>query len=183
MGDPHRKDRYGETWPQHRVDALRSDLTRLRDLVIVSGGWAWCLMSPPGHIEYKHAHDMKDVDLFVEGRDVTALYGRLAELGHVRVSTRYDKRLDTPYEFHRYERVAEPDGHEPFRVTIDLFVGEPPVRELEGGWRVVCPRHLITLYKTVHGSDKCFAVQAATRLLVQGIDPVGRPELCEPPAD
>ena len=75
----------------------------LRDLVVVSGGWAWHLMSPAGHVELKHAHDMKDVDLFVAGRDVAALYGRLAELGHVRVSTRYDKRLDTPYEFHRYD--------------------------------------------------------------------------------
>jgi hypothetical protein len=30
-------------------------------------------------------------------------------------------------------------------------------------------------------SDKCFAVQAAVRLLKQGIDPVGLPELVEIP--
>lgn len=182
MADPHRTDRYGQLWPQHKIGEHFPDLIRLRDLVVVSGGWAWHLMSPAGHAEYKHAHDHKDIDAFVAGPDVAALHGRLFLLGYKRVATQHDRKK-TAHEFHRYERVGNVPPHPPFRLTIDLFVGSPPSRHLEGGWRVVDPAHLISLYKTIHGSDTCLAVKAASRLLAAGVDPVGHPDLAALPQE
>jgi len=40
MGAPHNKDRYGELWPQHRIDANLADLEPVKDMVVLSGGWA-----------------------------------------------------------------------------------------------------------------------------------------------
>ena len=80
-------------------------------------------------------------------------------------------------EFRRYEKTVDDGQHPPFRVTIDRFVGDPPTREVGGGWRVVEPATLLGLYRSIHTSSSCFAVQAAARLLGQGIDPIGREEL------
>ena len=74
------------------------------------------------------------------------------------------------------------DGeHPPFRITIDFFVKGVPSREIDG-WRVVRPETLLTFYGNIHSSGSCFAVKAASRLLEQGIDPVGREELTQIPA-
>jgi hypothetical protein len=73
-------------------------------------------------------------------------------------------------------------AEESFRLTIDFFVRAVPFLVRPGGFRVVEPRTLLTFYSSIHSSDKCFAVQAATRLLGAGIDPVGRPELVTIPS-
>lgn len=177
MAAPHNPERYGEVWDPAHVAACEADLERIRDLVVVSGGWAWHFMSPPNHLERKHAHDHKDVDLFVPPAHVAELSDRLRGMGYARVQTRFDRR-PAPYPF---RRLARPVGKK--AITIDLFTGEPPHRTLEGGWRVVDPAHLITLYKTVHGSDTCFAVKAAARLLQSGVDPVGHPDLVAIPSE
>jgi hypothetical protein len=180
MGAPHNPNRYGELWPQERIDAGLAELEAVRPWVIISGGWAWHFMSPQGHAELKHAHDHKDIDLFVAPPDVAAVVAMLQERGFQKVWTKYD-RLPSDEDFRRYEKTAELDGMKPVRVTIDFFVrADVPFRELDG-WRVVEPAYLLSLYSNIHSSDKCFAVQAAAKLLQRGIDPVGRKELIEIP--
>lgn len=58
---------------------------------------------------------------------------------------------------------------------------DPPAIEVQGV-RVVEPEHLLSLYGTKHSSEECWAVQAARKLLKNGISPVGRPELSQKPA-
>lgn len=66
MSAPHNKQRYGEIWPRWRIDVSLRELAPIKPWIIVSGGWAWHFMSPRNHTEYKHAHDHKDIDLFVD---------------------------------------------------------------------------------------------------------------------
>jgi hypothetical protein len=180
MSDPHNKNRYGETWAQSRIDTCLEDLEAIKPFVIVSGGWAWHFMSPINHIEYKHAHDHKDIDLFVPPENVATVVSILKGRGFEKVWTKYDK-LPSKEEFRRYEKRVEYDDNFSIKVTIDFFVGsEIPIREINE-WKIVEPSHLLSLYNTIHSSDTCFAVQAAKRLVEQGIDPVNRPELVEIP--
>jgi hypothetical protein len=175
MADPHNPKRYGETWPQDRIDACLVELTEIRSRVILSGGWAWHFMSPKGHKELKHAHDHKDIDIFVRPGNVGTVIPLLEQRGFVKVPTKYD-RLKGNNDFRRYEKVVR--GH---RVTIDFFVdGKIPERWI-GEWCVVEPKKLLSLYKSVHSSDNCFAVKAATELLARNIDPVGHEELVQIP--
>jgi len=83
--------------------------------------------------------------------------------------------------FRRYAKSVGACTGKPVRVTVDFFVrSDVPFREIDG-WRVVEPRFLLSLYSNIHSSDKCFAVQAARKLIEKGIDPVGRSELVEIP--
>jgi hypothetical protein len=180
MGAPHNRARYGETWPQPRIDACLQELVVIRQWVIFSGGWAWHFMSPKGHVELKHAHDHKDIDIFVAPREVATVVARLHDRGFIKAWTKYD-RLPSNEDFRRYEKTVELADRKSVRVTIDLFVREDvPFREIDG-WRVVEPRFLLSLYSNIHSSDKCFAVQAAAKLIQRGIDPVGRIELVQIP--
>jgi len=180
MGDPHNKNRYGETWPQSKIDTGLENLKIIKPFVIVSGGWAWHFMSPINHIEYKHAHDHKDIDLFVPPENVATVVSILKGKEFEKVWTKYDK-LPSKEDFRRYEKRVESDDNTSIKVTIDFFVSsEIPYREINE-WKIVEPSYLLSLYKTIHSSDTCFAVQAATQLLEQGIDPVNRPELIEIP--
>jgi len=169
MGDPHREDRYGEVWPAYRITTVMPGLEALRPFVTISGGWAWHFLSPVGHDEFKHAHDHKDVDLFVPKANVGAVMGILAAQGFAKATTKYD-RLPSPEEFRRYERTAEVAEHPggSLRLTIDFFVGDHPTLVTPEGWQVVRPDVLLSFYGKVHDSDKCWAVQAASRLLENG---------------
>jgi len=179
MADEHNPDRYGELWPQYKIDAYLEAMEPFRDLVALSGGWAWHFLSAKGHPEYKHAHDHKDADWMVPSPNVGVVLPMLGMFGFQKVRTRFD-RLPSAEEFRRYEKVIETPEHPPFRLTIDFFVKDVPVRVIDG-WMVVEPSVLLTFYSTFHSSKSCFAVQAAKRLLDAGIDPQGRPELVEIP--
>ncbi len=180
MSTPHNKNRYGELWSQHRIDVCLAELEAVKPYVIISGGWAWHFMSPVGHTEYKHAHDHKDIDLFVQPTNVPMVVAILKSRGFEKVWTKYDK-LPSEEDFRRYAKYVEEDDHPPVKITIDFFVrNDVPYREIEG-WQIIEPKFLLGLYSSIHSSDKCFAVQAAVRLLEQGIDPVGRTELVEIP--
>ena len=181
MGDPHRKDRYGEVWPQERIDAYLEVLERLKAHVVISGGWAWHFMSPPDHTEYKHAHDHKDVDLFVDPRAIhlgTVIH-LLMEMGFERVPCRW-----TSEDFWRYEKHVK-RGAKRYKLTIDFFLDTVgvPQRLVAGGWRVVSPDWLLSMYSQKHTSRECFAVTAARRLLGDGIDPVDHPSLAVIPEE
>ncbi len=179
MGAPHNKNRYGELWPQFKIDACLNELNVLKDIVILTGGWAWHFMSPKGHQELKHAHDHKDIDIFVRPENVATVMLKLQEQEFAKVWTKYDK-LESKEDFRRYEKNIVVEGGN-VRITIDFFVSKDiPCRTVDG-WSVVEPEHLLTLYRNIHSSDKCFAVQASLKLIEQGIDPVGRKELLEIP--
>lgn len=77
MAAPRNPSRYGETWPQHRIDACLAEMESVHPWVILSGGWAWHFMSPVGHTELKHAHDHKDIDLFVPPGNVATVVSTL----------------------------------------------------------------------------------------------------------
>ena len=51
------------TWKQEKLLEQLSVVEALGDGIVVSGGLAWHLMSPP-HIENKKHHDHSDIDLF-----------------------------------------------------------------------------------------------------------------------
>lgn len=180
MSDPHNKQRYGEVWPEYRISYGLAVLEAIKNVVVISGGWAWHFMSPP-HVELKHAHDHKDIDLFVHPHEVTLAISKLKEAGFEKVWTRYDK-LPSDEDFRRYEKTVNLPEGKTHRITVDFFVRNVPFIVCRGGFRVVEPKTLLSFYSNIHSSDKCFAVQAATRLLEAGIDPVGRPELITIPA-
>ena len=176
MSTPHNKKRYGELWPQHRIDVCLQELEVIKPFVTLSGGWAWHFMSPVGHKEYKHAHDHKDIDLFVHPSNVATVVSLLKSRDFAKAWTKYDK-LPSAEDFRRYEKRVEMEGQSSVRITIDFFVRDDvPSRDING-WQVTDPSFLLTLYRKIHSSDKCFAVKAAIQLLDQGIDPVGRSEL------
>ena len=199
MADPHNPARYGETWPQHRIDAYQVVLDVLKPFVVFSGGWAWHFLSPPGHTEYKHAHDHKDVDLMVPTQQVATVMGSLQFLGFEKVRTRFD-HLPSAEDFRRYEKVigwfgcsncswegdeavedetgpdfcpeCEADATDKsFRLTIDFFVKDVPELLTPEGWRIVSPDELLTYYSTIHSSKSCWAVVAATANLANGAKP------------
>jgi len=179
MGAPHNRKRYGELWPDYRIEYALRELEFLRALVVLSGGWAWHFLSPEGHQEYKHAHDHKDIDLFVAPQNIAAVMHILQERGFQKVWTRYD-HLPSKEQFRRYEKVEEAGGYL-FRITIDFFVqAEIPSRMVKG-WTIVDPVFLLGLYSNIHSSDKCWAVQAAVQLLKYNIDPLDREELVTMP--
>ena len=185
MSAPHNKERYGELWPQERIDLGLLVLERLKDLVVISGGWAWHFMSPVGHPEYKHAHDHKDLDLFVPPANVAEVMVRLQGMDFLPVWTKYD-RLESKEDFRRYEKTVEVPNTWPdtdgktTRITIDFFVRDVPSIERQG-FRVVPPATLLTFYQNIHSSDKCFAVTAAHKLIARGIDPIDHPDLVKIP--
>lgn len=176
MGAPHNKKRYGELWPSYRIECALEALKPLQDLVILSGGWAWHFLSPTGHTEYKHAHDHKDIDLFVSPENVARVMHILQKHGFEKVWTRYDK-LPSEENFRRYEKLIDISDQKSVRVTIDFFVKPEILHRKVKGWTIVEPKFLLGLYSNIHSSDKCWAVQSAIKLLDKGIDPLDREEL------
>ena len=181
MAAPHNKQRYGECWDYDKITFYLFDLEEVKDKVVFSGGWAWHFMSPPAHTELKHAHDHKDVDMFVSPENVVGVIQKLEKLGYKKVHTRFPPGK---YDFRRYEKQVENidgDKVKGLKFTVDFFVGDDfPIVEVDG-WKVIEPKHLLSLYKSVHSSDNCFAVRAAAKLISKGINPIGREELIEVP--
>jgi len=166
MGDPPNPERYGELWPQHRIDWALAAIEPLQPLVVLSGGFAWHFLSPEGHIEYKHAHDHKDVDIYIPKANIGTVMGMLPGMGFEKVRTKYDSA-----DFRRYEMIVEDGDIPPFRVTLDLFDGDVETLETPSGWKVVRPDILVSYYKTHHSSQYCWAVQATQKLLENGETP------------
>lgn len=177
MADPHNKARYGELWPQEKIDCCLNELKAIKSLVIFSGGWAWHFMSPIGHAELKHAHDHKDIDIFVPTGNVGIVINILMANGFKKANTVYDG-LKNNADFRRYEKNIDK-----IRIIIDFFVRKDIEFIEVDGWKIVEPKQLLSFYKTIHSSDNCFAVKAAANLVNQGINPVGRKELVEIPKE
>jgi hypothetical protein len=168
--------RIGEIWNATRLSVILEEIKAIREYVVISGGWAWHFITPPGHTELKHAHDHKDVDLFVAPNEVANLLALLKRREFEKTWTRFDK-LPSQQPFSRYVKYVQ-SHEESVKVMLDLFVAEVPFVQVQG-FRVVDPKYLLSLYGKIHSSDQCFAVRIAKRLIAQGIDPIGRPEMAD----
>lgn len=157
------------TWKQEKLMEQLDVVHQLGDLVVVSGGLAWHIMSPP-HVESKIVHDHSDIDLFALPPDAPEVFARLKEMEFNRYWTKYA----TP-NFYRYGKTAERNGKR-VKILIDLFIEWVPFIKVMG-YRVVDPGFLLSLYETTHSSKNCTAVRAAAVLMRGGIIPIGRPEL------
>lgn len=173
MAAPHNTKRYGERWNSEDLAVLLTEIERTKDLGVVSGGWAWHFMSP-SHDELKHAHDHKDVDIFVPPDKVWMMAQRLVERDFERVWTRFDGESD---DFHRYVRFVETT--KTTKIIFDVFTGDVPSVVTLSGVTVVDPAYLLTLYGVKHSSEQCFSVQIARSLIARGINPIGRPEMAD----
>lgn len=161
----HNPNRYGETWSQDWINSQLGELENIKSWVILSGGWAWHFISPP-HIEYKHIHDHKDIDIFVYPENVDNVIITLKDNGFDRIKTKYDND-----SFFRY--VKTDNGR---KIVIDLFIKKVPFVS-NNGWNVVEPNYLLSLYDTVHGSNHCIAVNKSIELIGKGQSPLNREEL------
>lgn len=176
MSAPHNPARAGELWNETRLAVILDEIKAIRDYIVISGGWAWHFMTPPGHTEFKHAHDHKDVDLFVAPSNVGKLAAILKSRGYKKSWTRFD-RLPGSQDFTRYTKVVAKKD-EVVKVMLDVFIAEVPSVEV-GEFHIVEPKFLLSLYGSIHSSDQCFAVRNASGLLARGINPVGRPEMAD----
>ncbi len=176
MRAPYNPARVGEIWSKTRMAIILEEINAIRNYIVISGGWAWHFMTPSGHLELKHAHDHRDADLFVAPKDMASLLALLKNRGYEKTWTRFDG-IPSPQAFSRYTKHVQ-SHKEPVKVMLDLFVAEVPFVETQG-FRVVEPNYLLSLYSVVHGSDQCFSVRIAKRLIAQDINPVGRPEMAD----
>ena len=167
------------TWKQEKLQAQLIAVESIKDYVVVSGGLAWHLMSPP-HVENKTVHDHSDVDLFVFPEHAQTVFGILKSRGFVRLWTKYDGLDKNFIRFGLTSEIPTADPKTPKRVKVllDLFIEKVPYRAV-GGFNVITPEALLPMYETKHASKECVAVKAATILVARGIDPLGRPELIE----
>lgn len=168
MGDPHNPKRAGEVWDQDRINVQLAELESIKDLVAISGGWAWHFMSPKGHKEIKTQHDHKDIDIFIKPEQFEVLRTRLALRGFKRQHTQWDNPSVGFYRFTLY--------YEGGKVVYDVFLEDIEFVEIDG-FKIVEPNKLVSLYGIKHTSEQCLAVQAARKLLKNNISPIGRSEL------
>ena len=171
MGDPHNPKRAGELWDQGRIDYQLVELAKFKDLVVISGGWAWHFMSPPGHKEVKTQHDHKDIDVFVEPNNFGDLFIRFNENGYERQRTIYDNPSG---QFYRYTKFYD-GGKVVFDVFLESLLPEQII-DVQG-FKILEPNFLLQQYGVKHSSDLCKAVVEARKLVAKGISPVGRSEL------
>lgn len=171
-----------EHWNEGRIKTMLSELDRFKDLVAVSGGYAWHIMSPP-HEEKRSFHDHKDIDIFVDPTKLADLLFRLNdrewsddEVPYGRQWTKYDEKSPGFYRHTAYVNNVANLGEPLVKVMLDIFTRPIPSIQVNG-YNVVNPPDLLPLYEHSHSSKDCVAVQAALKLVAKGISPVGRPEL------
>ena len=180
MGAKHNINRYGELWPNYRIELGLEILEKLKQWIVISGGWAWHFMSEENHTEYKHAHDHKDIDIFVHPKNVAQVMCILLEEGFTKTWTRYD-RLPSNENFRRYEKIVWLDIGREVRITIDFFEARNLETETINGWQLVSPKTLLSFYSNIHSSNNCWAVKTAVKLIKAGKNPIGHPLLSKMP--
>lgn len=168
MADPHNPKRAGELWDQSRIDIQLAEISKIKDYITLSGGWAWHFISPIPHKEIKTQHDHKDIDCFIDPNDFVTLLSWFKNNGYERQHTIYDNQSG---KFYRYTKFYEGG-----KIVFDLFL-ENVSSVLIKGFKVVDPITLLSYYGVKHTSDLCLAVVEAKKLVSKGIDPIDRPEL------
>ena len=131
MGDPRNPARADELWNPVRFGVLLEEVTGLRDVCTISGGWAWHFMSPP-HVELKLHHDHRDIDVFVKPPELPIAIAKLTERGYARSWSRFDAQ--SKGKFLRYEKRVQQseDETDSVKVIIDLFVEDVPSVDAQG---------------------------------------------------
>ena len=180
MRQEHNIKRYGELWPDYRIELGLKILNKLKQWIVISGGWAWHFMSEMNHKEYNHAHDHKDIDIFVNPKNVGIVMQILLEEGFEKVWTRYD-HLPSEENFRRYEKVEWLDIGREVRTTIDFFESKDLESIQVNGWNVVAPKTLLSFYSNIHASNNCWALKSTVKLLAEGKNPIGNPLLSKIP--
>jgi len=137
-------------------------------------------MSVLNHKEYKHAHDHKDIDIFVHPKNIASVMQILLEEGFEKVWTRYD-HIPSPEKFRRYEKTDWLDNGKQVRITIDFFVSKTIETNTIDNWTIVEPKTLLSYYSNIHSSDKCWAVKSALKLIDKGENPIGNELLSKIP--
>lgn len=177
-----------DRWDASRLAVFEQELRDLSEAlpVVVSGGWAWHLMTPAGHVEYRHAHDHRDLDLFLDPRFRDDAMNTLRRMGYIQSWTRFDSSALTssvgssPRPFSRHVKDALRDDRY-YKVTVDLFLEPIAVREIQAPWgrsiRVVPPARLLELADSQSPAAACLSARIARDLLARGLDPVGHPEM------
>jgi hypothetical protein len=160
-------------WSTKRVEIYLGDLFIIAPDVVISGGWAWHFLSPPGHVETKFSHDHRDVSMFVAPSRMTSVSLDIGELGFTECVLKTDKSHGKvpKDEFHRYEKFVDNVG---LKMVFEVTVREVPFRTI-GEYQVLDPKELLKLYEK--STADWGAVVAARKLIAEGIDPQGRPEL------
>lgn len=191
MGAPHNKSRYGETWNEIYTAVMALELSNLQGVlggsiqnVTISGGWAWCIMTPK-HTDYKHAHDLKDIDLFVKPEFIGEFVEWLGLLEYTREHTKYDHLSP----FYRYTKMLRGMGCGPKFVTniekkiiLDVFVQDVP-SVLCQSYSIVEPQTLASFYgqhnpdSLLHGSGQCWSLHLAKRIMANGGSPLDNREM------
>jgi hypothetical protein len=100
-------------------------------------------MSEIGHTEYKHAHDHKDIDIFVKKENVSEVVMILQQEDFQKVWTRYD-HLPSEENFRRYEKTVETENGKFHRVTVDFFERNDLETVESNGFTVVKPEVLLS---------------------------------------
>jgi hypothetical protein len=192
MGAPHNKNRYGEKWNEVSTSILMLELCHFQRILgsdisnmVISGGWAWCLMSPR-HTEYKHAHDLKDIDLMVNPNFFGVFHSALELLEYKRDHTKYDKLSP----FYRYSKMVQgigcsASGSETIerKIILDVFLQEVPSVLTEDYFYVVEPSVLASFYgmynpdSLIHGSGQCWSLAIAKELMANGESPLNHREM------
>ena len=180
MTQEHNEKRYGELWPDYQIELGLDILIKLKQWIVISGGWAWHFMSEDNHTEYKHAHDHKDIDIFVHPKNVAQVMHILIEEGFHKTWTRYD-HLPSNENFRRYEKINWLHIGREVRTTIDFFESSTLKTQNINGWQVVAPEMLLSFYSNIHSSNNCWAVKSAVKLVAEGKNPVGNPLLSKIP--
>lgn len=193
MGAPHNKNRYGEKWDEIHTAIMALELSHLQnsltDDVVISGGWAWCAMTPE-HVDYKHAHDLKDIDLFVKPDFLGEFVERIRTLEYVRERTKYD-RLSPFYRYTKMVRQGIACGLdysfplEDKKIILDVFVQEIPSVVVPQGYRIVEPSTLASFYgmhnpdSLLHGSGQCWSLARYRKLEALGQSPIDNPAMAD----
>ena len=170
-------ERRSEPWNPYRIAVLLEQAKLIASYGVFTGGWAWHFMSPP-HQEVKSIHDHKDIDFFVFPDKCAELIQLLKENGYEKTWTKYDGITPNFIRYSKYE-----EGEEIVKVILDLFIEEVPhtlVKHKDDDFFVVEPATLITFYNKEgkkHSSEECVAVQAARKLVREGIAPILNKEL------
>ena len=157
------------TWKNEKLLAQLDIVQSLGDLVVVSGGLAWHIISPP-HIEEKIIHDHSDIDLFAIPETSYEVFSKLKSMGYNQFWTKYNTK-----NFYRYGQTIQ-KGVKRVKILIDLYVEKVPFIKING-YQIVEPSYLLSLYETTHSSKDCTAVKNATLLMNKNINPIGRMEL------
>lgn len=156
MKSKHNILRYGELYDQVHIKDQLEELEKIKNLIILSGGWAWHFISPE-HKEYKHLHDHKDIDIFVRPVDFLMVRTILEDNEFHRIKTKYDNN-----NFIRYGKIKNNK-----KIIIDMFKYDKkiPYVTARENFVVVEPKYLLTLYKTIHQTQNCISIQNCLELI------------------